>query len=70
MIFGREPVLISQMLFAILALGVGFGLNITTEQMGLIMGAAAAVMGVITRQMVTPYPVDPHVLENTKAIRR
>lgn len=53
-LWGREPALILAAAQALLALAVGFGLQITTEQMGLIMAATAAVLGVITRQQVTP----------------
>lgn len=54
MILKREPALILAALQAIIALAVGFGLDITTEQVGLIMAASAAVLGVIVRQNVTP----------------
>lgn len=54
MIFGREPALILGFLAALLALGIGFGLDLTTEQVGLIMAAASALVGVITRSVVTP----------------
>lgn len=60
-LWGREPALVLAALQAILALAVGFGLPISTEQMALILAATAAVIGVITRQQVTPYAgkVDP-----------
>lgn len=54
MIFGREPSLILGFLSALLALGIGFGLDLTTEQVGLIMAAASALVAVIVRQVVTP----------------
>lgn len=53
-VWGREPVMILATVQALLALGVGFGLPVTTEQMGLIMGAAAAVLGLWARQQVYP----------------
>ena len=53
-LWGREPALIIAAIQALLALGVGFGLRVTPEQMALILAAAAAVLGVITRQQVTP----------------
>ncbi len=37
-----------------LALAVGFGLHLTTEQMGLIIAFSAAVLGLWTRSKVTP----------------
>lgn len=54
MIFGREPALILGLLSAILALAIGFGLDLTTEQVGLIMAGASALIAVIVRQVVTP----------------
>ena len=51
--FNREPALILAALQAVLAVAIGFGLNITTEQLGLILAASAAVLGVVTRQTVT-----------------
>lgn len=54
MILGREPVLILAALQAIIALGIGFGLKLTGEQVALIIAATAAVIAVITRQVVTP----------------
>jgi len=51
---GREPAAILAALQAILALAVGFGLNLTTEQMSLIMAASSAILGVIIRQSVVP----------------
>lgn len=54
MMFGREPALILGVIQAGLALGVGFGLNLSTEQMGLLMAFSAALLAVITRSQVTP----------------
>lgn len=53
-IFGREPALILAAIQAALALAVGFGLNLSAEQITLILAFSAAVFGVITRQNVTP----------------
>jgi hypothetical protein len=52
MIWGREPALFMAAISAVIALAVGFGLHITTEQMGLIMAATAAIVGFIVRQNV------------------
>lgn len=52
--FGREPALWLGLVNALLAVGVGFGLNITPEQVGLINAAVAAVLSVITRSQVSP----------------
>jgi hypothetical protein len=53
-IFGREPALILAAVQALLALAVGFGLQLSAEQMSLVLAASAAVFGVITRSQVTP----------------
>ena len=53
--FNREPVMIMAAVQAGLALAMGFGLSITLEQMGLILGFSAAVLALITRQQVTPF---------------
>lgn len=39
---------------AALALAVGFGLTISTEQMALIEAFASVVLGFVARQQVTP----------------
>lgn len=53
-LWGREPALILGLVQAALALGVGFGLKVSIEQMALIMAFSAAVLGVWTRSKVTP----------------
>lgn len=53
-LWGREPALIIGAVQAVLALAVGFGLPVTTEQTALILAASAAVLAAITRQQVTP----------------
>ena len=50
----REPVLIMAALQAVLAVAVAFGLNWTTEQVGTVLAASAAVIGLITRTQVSP----------------
>ena len=52
-IWKSEPSMILAVVSAGLALGMGFGLNISPEQMGLIMAFAAAILGLITRSQVT-----------------
>lgn len=52
--WGREPALILGAVQALLALGLSFGLHLTSEQIGAIMAASAAVLAVITRSQVTP----------------
>lgn len=50
----REPALILGAINALVALAVGFGLDITPEQVGLINAAVAAVLSVVVRSRVTP----------------
>lgn len=54
MLFNREPALVLAAISAIVSLAVGFGVNVSTEQLALINVAAAAVVGVIVRSKVTP----------------
>jgi len=54
MIFGREPVVILAAVNAAIALGVGFGLELSGEQQALIGAAVSAVLALIARQAVTP----------------
>lgn len=51
---GREPAMWLAALQAVLALAVGFGLDVSTEQLSLILAASAAVLGLVTRSQVTP----------------
>ena len=53
-IFGREPVALLTVVQSVLALALGFGLELTGEQVGLIMAATAAVLGYIARTRVVP----------------
>lgn len=52
-----EPALLLGALNALIALGVGFGLDLSGEQQALIHAAASAVLAVLTRQRVTPVAV-------------
>lgn len=52
--FGREPAMILGAVQSILALGLSFGLHLTTGQMGAIMAAAAAILALVIRQQVSP----------------
>jgi hypothetical protein len=63
-IFGREPAALLGLIQAGLALAVGFGLQLTGEQVALTMAFAAAAVAVITRQTVTPIS-DPRLDEGT-----
>jgi hypothetical protein len=50
----KEPALILGAVNAVVALAVGFGLDVTPEQVGLINAAVAAVLSVLVRRKVTP----------------
>ena len=53
-----EPTMMLAVLSAGLSLGMGFGLHLSTQQMGLIMAFAAAILGMINRSQVTPQSQD------------
>ena len=53
-LWGREPAAIIAVIQALIALGIGFGLNLSGEQTALIVAAFAAVLGLVTRSQVTP----------------
>ena len=53
-IWNREPALILAVVQAGLALGMGFGLTVTVEQMALVMAFTSALLGVLTRSQVSP----------------
>lgn len=54
MIWNREPALVVGAVNALVALAVGFGLDISPEQVALVNAAVAAVLAFVTRQNVTP----------------
>ena len=51
-----EPALLLGAVNALLALAVGFGLHLTSQQVGLVNAACAALLAVVTRQHVSPAP--------------
>lgn len=53
-LWGREPALIIGLAQAGAAVAVGFGADVTPEQVGLIIGFVAAALSVVTRSQVTP----------------
>lgn len=53
-LWNREPAVILGALQAILALAVGFGLQLSAEQVTLITAAAAAIVALVTRTQVSP----------------
>jgi hypothetical protein len=50
----REPAMVIAALQACIALGAAFGLQLSGEQIGAVMAACAAVLGLVTRSMVSP----------------
>ena len=61
-ILGREPVAIVAAVNALVAVLVGFGLDVSNEQQALIQTAVTAVLAVVARQAVTPtVTVDEHI---------
>jgi hypothetical protein len=54
MLLGREPVAFLSAFGAIVALLVGFGLPVTPAQVGLIMAAVHALLGLLARANVSP----------------
>ena len=50
----HEPALTLGVVQALVALGVGFGLPVTPEQVALIVALSAALLSWVTRTQVTP----------------
>lgn len=55
-LWNREPVALVAALQTILALVVAFGLDLSEQQIGAILAAAAAVLGIVARSQVSPTP--------------
>lgn len=53
-VFKREPAMILAVIQAGIAIAITFGINLTDEQIGTIMGFVSLVIGLITRSQVTP----------------
>lgn len=53
-ILGREPVLWLAAVNALVAVAVGFGLDLSTEQQALLQAAVTAVLALVARGQVTP----------------
>ena len=53
-LWNREPALIITFIAAFIALGIGFGLPVTVDQLALIMAAVTALIGVLVRSQVVP----------------
>lgn len=60
MIWDREPALLLGLLETVLALVLAFGFDLSGEQVGAIMAAAAAFLALVTRSQVTPI-ADPRL---------
>jgi hypothetical protein len=52
-IWKSEPALILGFVQAVLALAITFGIGLTVEQVGAILAASAALLGLLTRSQVT-----------------
>lgn len=55
-LFDREPAAILAVVQAGLALAVGFGLNLSGQQVSLILAFTAVTLGLVVRSKVTPAP--------------
>ena len=53
-LWNREPALILGVVQAILGLLLAFGVDLTSEQIGMILAVTAAVLALVTRTKVTP----------------
>ena len=53
-LWNREPAAIIAALQTLLAVAITFGLDLSAEQVGGILAATAAVLGLITRSQVSP----------------
>lgn len=53
-IFGREPILYLALVKAGIALAVGFGFDLTSEQMALIVVFTEALLALIARWVIAP----------------
>jgi hypothetical protein len=50
----KEPAMVIAALQACIALGAAFGLKLSADQLGAVTAACAAVLGLVTRSMVSP----------------
>ena len=55
----REPVAFQAVIQTLLALLLSFGVHLTVEQIGCILGLTASVLAFWTRQQVTSHPNNP-----------
>lgn len=54
MIFNREPALVLAVVQSLIAAAVSFGLGLSAGQVGALVAVTAALLGVVTRQKVSP----------------
>lgn len=58
-IFKREPASVMAAVQALLALALSFGLELSSQQIGSILAATAALLALVTRrQTLTPYQIE------------
>lgn len=57
----REPALVAGVVGAAAALTAAFGLELTAEQVGAVVGVLSVVLGIVVRQSVTPVRARPPI---------
>ncbi len=62
-ILSREPVLLTGLIEAIIALLVAFGLDLSPEQVGAILGVVAVVTAFVARMFVSPVATEGEAAE-------
>ena len=55
----QEPAMVVALLGSVLALLAAFGLSLTAEQTGALMAVVSAVLGLLTRSLVSPVVSEP-----------
>jgi hypothetical protein len=63
----QEPVMFQGVIQAALALGLSFGLKLTSAQLGAILALSAAILSFWTRSQVTP-TVNPKANDGTPLV--
>ena len=66
-LFTKNPAFFLGVVQAALALGISFGLNLTSQQVGAILAFTAAVLSLCTHQLVTPV-ADPKSNEGVRLV--
>lgn len=65
---GREPGLVLGFLGAVISLVVGFGVDFTPEQIGLLMAVVTTGIALIVRPQTTPL-IDPKASDGTPLVK-